>query len=409
MKTRCFRYALFIALAIMLLAACGQTIADRTQSPFRITLTYEAATYKTRAALDPLAIIRTREADFFKTKDAYTPPPPTPTPLPPTITPAIPASVRSICLNVDQTFGEFSGPFLPAKDIAARILQSSNYSVMGIGGNCDATLDIQLILWPLSEKYSNLGGSGSSTCYTGAKATGSASMTLPGKTPQTIELLQVRPPTTGMFVIISTCPAPSKAPFTHPAGRAVLQALTELVGPQTLISAVKDVDAEIRSYAILDLWVLYSHQNYPLPRQVMLEALDDPSSSVRNSTVIVLGQIGKEADFAFDKLVSMLKDPEPMVRAAVVGVLDNIKHDDPALIDPYLTALKDPEKSVYSRALSGLGQLEASAMKAVPDILTFYETHPNETYEVKRCLRKITGQDLGDDRAAWRTWWEQRK
>ena len=257
MKTKCFRFALIFALASILLAACGLISANRipaTQSPFRITLTHDAVAFKTRIALDPRDEMATRETNFFKTKAAYTPPPPTSTPLPPTLTPAIPASVQSICLKVEQSFGIYDGPFPPVKEIATRILQSSRYRVMEPGENCDASLTIQLILWPLSEKYSNLGGSGSSTCYTGAKVTGSASMTFPGKTSQSIELLQVRPPTTGIIVIISTCPSPAKAPFSNPAGRAILQALTALVGPHILNFAVKDVDEGIRSSAIWDLW-----------------------------------------------------------------------------------------------------------------------------------------------------------
>jgi len=79
------------------------------------------------------------------------------------------------------------------------------------------------------------------------------------------------------------------------------------------------------------------------------------------------------------------------------------------LIDPFLTALKDQDKDVYSRALMELGRLGPIAMRAVPDILTFYEFHPDETYRVMYCLRDITGQDQGNDPAAWRTWWDQRK
>ena len=86
MKTKCFRFALIFALASILLAACGLISANRipaTQSPFRITLTHDAVAFKTRIALDPRDEMATRETNFFKTKAAYTPPPPTSTPLPP--------------------------------------------------------------------------------------------------------------------------------------------------------------------------------------------------------------------------------------------------------------------------------------------------------------------------------------
>jgi len=397
MKTKYFHYVI-LGLAIMILAACGQT-STRTQSPVEITLTQESIIFATEYALGPEDRFNTNVA-----KDLRITPSPTPTPTPlPTITPAMPKSVQSICLNVEQTFGEFDGPYLPIKDIAARILKNSHYSFMEIGENCDATLDIQLILWPLSENYSG------NTCYTGAKATGSATLILPGKTPQKVELLQESPPITGILVILTTCPTPSQAPFTTPADRAVLQALTELIGPQILNTAIKDEDEEIRKWAIWTLYEYNLHHNFLIPKSLLLEALDDPSSDVRIYAVLVLGWMGEEADFAFDRLVSMLNDPSTEVRGFAIDSLEKIRPNDPSLIDPYRTALKDSDSFVYQRALTGLCGMGSIDLDTVPDLLSFYETHPNEEFYVRDCLSDITGQDPGDDPTAWRTWWEQRQ
>jgi hypothetical protein len=404
MKTN-FSHLISFALTIILLSACGPRQPE-TLTPFRITLTYRAANPESHAPPQP--------EDILATMEAYTPRPtmiPTGTPVPPTLTPAIPSSVNSICLNISQSFGEAEGKPPSVYELASRVLGEYGYSVLEPGQECDASLDINLILWPLGEKYQVLGGSGSRTCYTGSKATGSASLTLTGRDPQTIELATSYGPITGMVVIISTCPSPSAAPFENSARTAVLQALSDLIGPQILVTAAKDEDEYIRIWAIWEMYSLYTDEKiyYPIPEQVMLEALEDPSSRVRSTTITVLGQMGEDADFAFDKLVSLLQDPEAEVRRNVVIDLDRIRRDDPSLLEPYLTALQDVDEDVASQALSELCSLGSISLDAVPQMLDFFESHPSEAYRLNLCLSEVTGENLGNDISAWRTWWEQKE
>jgi HEAT repeat protein len=142
----------------------------------------------------------------------------------------------------------------------------------------------------------------------------------------------------------------------------------------------------------------------------MMQSLDDPSKDVRYATVVVLGQYETEAEFAFQKLVTMLQtDPEATVRAVVVGSLGRIKRDDPILLEPMLGALKDSDKSVYTRALSELCNLGRATKSVVPEVFAFYEVHPDETYRVWTCMREISGENLGNDPAEWHAWWEKNK
>ena len=396
----------FLVLTLVFLGGCsGKSPAQQTENAaFRVTLTYRAQTIHTPPALP-------KPEDIFKTlmlqTPHYTPPP---TPLAPTLTPAIPETVKSICLNLHQKFAQAEAKLPDTRDFTVRLLENSHYRVLQPGGACDAALDIPLTLWPLSEKYANLGGTGSSTCYTGAKATGTASMSLPGKTPQSVELVFSRPPTTGIVVIISTCPGPTQAPFASPAFGAARQALLKLVGPQILFAAARDEDESIRASAVWEFWNLYQQKKYPVPEAVMMQSLDDPSKDVRYATVVVLGQYATEAEFAFQKLLAMLQtDPEASVREVVVSSLGRIKHDDPILLEPMRGALKDSDKRVYTRALSELCHLGRATKSNVAEIFTFYEAHPDETYSVWNCMREISGENLGSDPAEWQAWWEKNK
>jgi hypothetical protein len=405
MKSRWILRA-FLAFTFLLLTGCsGKSPAQQTENAaFRVTLTYRAQTIHTPPSLP-------KPEDIFKTvmlqTPHYTPPP---TPLSPTLTPALPENVKSICLNLNQKFAQAEAKLPATRDLAARILENSHYRVLQPGGACDASLDIQLTLTPLSEEYANLGGSGSSTCYTGAKATGTATMTLRGKAPQTVDLVFSRPPTTGILVIISTCPGPTQAPFTYPAYGAARQALLELVGPQVLFAAARDEDESIRASAVWEFWNLYYQKKYPIPESVMMQSLNDPSKDVRYATVVVLGQYEAEAEFAFQKLLEMLQtDPDATVREVVVNSLGRIKHDDPILLEPMLGALKDSDKRVYTMALSELCKLGWATKSVVPEIFTFYEAHPDETFRVWNCMRDISGENLGSDPAEWHAWWEKNK
>jgi hypothetical protein len=396
----------FLAFTFLLLTGCsGKSQAQQTENAaFRVTLTFWAQSIHTPPALP-------KPEDIFKTAMSHTPHyTPPPTPLSPTLTPALPENVKSICLNLDQKFALAEAKLPDTRAFAVRMLENSHYRVLQPGGACDASLDIQLTLTPLSEKYTNLGGSGSSTCYTGAKATGTATMTVGGQAPQIINLVFSRPPTTGIVVIISTCPGPTQAPFTYPAFGAARQALLELVGPQILFAAARDEDESIRASAVWEFWNLYQQKKYPIPKSVMMQSLDDPSKDVRYATVVVLGQYATEAEFAFQKLVAMLQtDPEASVREVVVNSLGRIKHNDPILLEPMRGALKDPDKGVYTMALSELCYLGRATKSVVPEIFTFYEAHPDETYRVWNCMRDISGENLGSDPAEWHAWWEKNK
>jgi hypothetical protein len=408
MKNLCFIVTMFFLIALMIVPGCHPINAEQRSeyategAAFRVTLTYQAANPDWYKMPEPEEVFNTMQAEFA----AYTPrPTETATPWP-TITQVMPANAQSICLGIEQVFGEAQGTMPDPRPFAVCILENSGFSVMEPGAACDAGLDIQLTLTPLSESYLNLGGSGSSTCYTGAKASGNATLTASGQAPKSTEVSGIRSPTSGIFVIISECPGPSQAPFDVASKNAVFDAMLKLVGVRILDGAMLDEDAQVRSYAIWMIWDMFSQTGYNGSFDLLLMGLDDPIASVRSAAVTILGFMGEAADPAFDRLLAMLQDPDPEVRRGVIDSLDRIRQNDPTLIDPMITMLKDTDEDVAHSALFELDSIGREAERAVPAVLEYYQAHPNETYAVFTCLKAITGEDLGTDPQAWQAWWE---
>lgn len=393
-------------LILPFLIGCTNLFRQPTDNPFRLTLTGEAQSFQTRAALSPEDVIATQMMMFHQTQAAYTP---IPSPIPTTIasiTPPIPGSVKSICLYVEQTYGEFNGPFPSSFELAQRLLKQSGFAVLQPGETCHASLDIQLILWPVAEQYSSTNGT--VNCYTAAKATGTATLRRPGSPPHQIELLQGTSRQGSIITIITECPSPNEAPMEGVAESAILEALTDTIGVQTLYTAAEDEDESIRSHAIWDLYTMCDADEILVPQQLMLNALSDSSSAVRNSAIIVLGQLGKEADFAFETMVGVAKnDPDADIRSTALNYLSWIRRDDPALLSIYRTALTDPDEKVKEGAIRGLGDLEQTAFDAIPDILAYFKTHPDESYLIVSSLQEITGEYLDYELETWEAWWEE--
>lgn len=407
MKRPCYLVTTVLLIALLTAPGCHPLSAEQRSAyategaAFRITLTYEAAHPHVPEMPQPEDLLRTAQAEHA----AYTPrPTATITPWP-TFTQAMPSTVKSICLTIEQSFESVKGEMPDPRPFAVRILENSGYAV--VDSNCDATLDVQLILSPLSEEYSNLGGSGSSTCYTGARATGPATLTIKGKSPQMVQVNGVRSPTSGFFVIISDCPSQSKAPFDTAARNALFSAMLQLVGTGIFEGAMLDEDPNVRSYTIWQIWDLFCQTGYNGSFDLLVEALDDPETTVKSAALTILGFMDETADPAYEKILSMLQDPDPDIRCRVIDALSRIRRKDPALIDPMIAALKDPDEDVAFAALGQLESIGPEALRAVPAVLEYYGTHPGDKYYVTACLRSITGENLGDDPLAWQTWWEQ--
>jgi HEAT repeat protein len=93
-------------------------------------------------------------------------------------------------------------------------------------------------------------------------------------------------------------------------------------------------------------------------------------NAVRIAVVDALVKIGSPA---VKPLISSLKEKDPMVRDPVVWILGKI--GDKRAVEPLIQILKDENQYVREGAA--------------------------------RALKRITGQDFGEDAEKWQKWWEE--
>ena len=123
----------------------------------------------------------------------------------------------------------------------------------------------------------------------------------------------------------------------------------------------------------------------------------------RPSTVVVdaLVAIGKPT---VEPLLAALEDEDYMVRLRAIEALAEIR--DRRAVDPLLARLKDEKPSVVSFAAQALGDM--GDRKAVKPLVEVLSQAQKDNVALRRltaeALTKLTGQDLGQDPAAWQEW-----
>jgi HEAT repeat protein len=103
-------------------------------------------------------------------------------------------------------------------------------------------------------------------------------------------------------------------------------------------------------------------------------------------------------------LLEALKDPDPAVRACAAEALGPFKARE--AFEPLLSLLDDPFPGVRAGAAQSLGAL--GDRRAIPSLISLLHDE-RITADTSEALRKLTGQDFGDNPAAWQAWWEQNK
>jgi len=137
------------------------------------------------------------------------------------------------------------------------------------------------------------------------------------------------------------------------------------------ISAIRGLTSKNKTIQNLSLKFLNAEGKDRI--EVLVEALKDENSSVRESAAEALGELKDPR--AVEPLIEALKDKEPAVQGSAAKALGKLK--DPRAVEPLIEALKDKEP----------------------------EVPPNADY----ALREITGQDFGIDPENWQKWWGENK
>ena len=140
----------------------------------------------------------------------------------------------------------------------------------------------------------------------------------------------------------------------------------------------------------------------------------EPGGADRTGALWALGELanrGIEPDRARQALVSYLHDSQEEARFWAVEGLALTGQDES--IAPLLEVLRnDSSPRIRERAACSLAQSgmldHAQRMKAVPELLDLADDPALDAATHKwifQALRDITGQSLGEDAAAWRTWY----
>ena len=103
----------------------------------------------------------------------------------------------------------------------------------------------------------------------------------------------------------------------------------------------------------------------------------DENANARNAAAKTMGEIGPEEGVIPALVKALEEDESTNVRVAVVGALGQIGPDAAQAVPALIQALEDENVTVHVTVVSAL-----------------------------QC---ITGQDFGEDAAAWRQWWEEQQ
>jgi hypothetical protein len=297
---------------------------------------------------------------------------PTPTALPLQASGLESITVRTLCLEVDQSFPEITDPELV--EIAPKISETTQRVLAGLGmevveDNCDATLAITMTGEAIGASYQNIG-----FCYEGADVQGEIRLSIINHAPLSM-------PISGSFEPRSIiredfcAKEPFLAPFSLVWPAALLEGLAQFWGLDVLASAMWDEEWDVGQAAIQLMGKFGSAEETAFALIQILES--DKSSFVRSDAARALGQIGREVEEVIPALLRALEDEEEFVREA---------------------------------AARALGDIGPTAIDAVPALI---QTMRKPDYFVRKncaeALKAITGQDFGEDTKAWERWWEEQQ
>tara|TARA_B100000809_G_scaffold150052_1_gene147567 strand:- start:884 stop:1852 length:969 start_codon:yes stop_codon:yes gene_type:complete len=178
-------------------------------------------------------------------------------------------------------------------------------------------------------------------------------------------------------------------------------------------------------------------------QSMLLAALDDENDLVRANVIGVNPNMYQPYGIAVDALVLLLKDQNDDLRTRAVNLVCALD-EHPRLVDPVIALLADEDSYIRRTAATGLGimrdQRAVPALRAVlhdEDALTrtqvieaigsMYEVGEGDLAVVgdilamlgdkdekvrkqaAYSLKKLTGEDFGEDRTGWQQWYTEKK
>lgn len=189
-----------------------------------------------------------------------------------------------------------------------------------------------------------------------------------------------------------------------------------------LVDALGSTNPAIVQNALLGLWKLGDTET---PLEPVLTRLDAKDSDIRSNAVLALGAIltPDTGERAIERILTCLYDNDPKVRNHAVSAIAAMRHTDAA---GRLTQLLDDNylliQANAARALGELGDWR-NAQALVVRLERLKGQMPSGKYREKTgldygreqvvtnitaALRRLSGEDFGDDPKLWREWWNER-
>jgi hypothetical protein len=307
---------------------------------------------------------------------------PSPTPLPekkvpPPVRVWEGVTVRTICLEAAHTFPQIVGEIPePIDETTREILAWLGLQVVTNGSDCDATLTLTLNGHAYKARYS-IGNIGGSEYYTGGKVDGQMRLTTDGQAPWVFPIAGSRPISGGISQ--EECERlyePRGFPFKELWLESLVDGLVQVWGPQVLVRALSEenVHSELSAHSLMS-------------RKLVAVGPED------EVVIALIYALGDESRMLRRRAAFLLMEFAPQGEAAI----------------PFLAqALNDEDGVTQGFADIALGRFGPEAIDVVPVLIQMAE-EGKQTWRVISVLKDITGQDLGQDPALWRQWWEKRR
>jgi HEAT repeat protein len=167
-----------------------------------------------------------------------------------------------------------------------------------------------------------------------------------------------------------------------------------------LTDLLRDSDEQVREAALFSLRQHEADLTAQLPAYRKMVEEDGPAAP----KAMMLLSARRDDAFTREQLLRLLSSTNlPVVSMAVARLRE--QNLDPSELAPLLT------NSLPQSRILGLGALARSSDKAAIDRIVSMLRDPNEAvrWVVRSNLRRITGQKLGADPAAWEKWWAENK
>jgi HEAT repeat protein len=344
---------------------------------------------------------------------------PTSTPTPTIVPVAEPswkgAVLKSICLQVEQSYPQLEESYSqPIEDTVREILLGMGILVKSGEGECEADLSIMLKGEVIEESYTVAIGENVGEkiqCYSGASMQGELRLTTSEYGTVLYDISMAYSPN---FVSYCAEEPSSNVEFSRVWPFPIVYRLTQIWGPQVPLQAIRIENLHVKEAAaeVLSRTELGADKENAIP--ILVEALKSGSSTIREYVAITLGGIGPDAIEAVPVLIEVLEGASPetdqpeifQVKSALGNITGLSFHDashyqawwdihsllvtkeaDEAVSD-LLEILKGGSSDERRFAAEALGTLGAEALEAVPTLIEALDDNNVE-------LREAAAEALG--------------